>query len=251
MNNKAVFLVTHGSRDRRSWLALQNLLAVARSLQDECSEYGDRYISGGCLEGLDLSLAQQLSEFADEIIKEGIKEGIQECITEIVILPLFLLEGIHVSEDIPEQVEIAQNKFLGKLHFRTIAHLGTNPQIPDLLLQQFEKYTDIDNAEKTARILVSHGSRLAIANHVVEELATHSQAIAAYWGVEPKIETQIENLLSQGINKINLLPYFLNEGGITETIANKLKPYSDRATMQMLPVPLSNEQIINLALGMI
>jgi len=236
-------LVTHGSKDRRSWIALQNILAVARSLQDEYSEYGDRHISGGCLEGLELSLAQQLSEFADEVIKERI--------TEIVILPLFLLEGIHVREDIPEQVAIAQNKFLGKLHFRIIAHLGTNPKIPDLLLQQFEKYTDIDNAEKTARILISHGSRLAIANHVVEELATHSQAISAYWGVEPKIETQIEHLLSQGINKINLLPYFLTEGGITEAIANKLKPYSDRATMQMLPVPLSNEQIINLALDMI
>jgi hypothetical protein len=45
-----------------------------------------------------------------------------------------------------------------------------------------------------------------------------------------------------------VLPYFLTEGGITEAIANKLKAYSDRIQIQQLPVPLSNEQIIGLAL---
>jgi sirohydrochlorin ferrochelatase len=95
---------------------------------------------------------------------------------------------------------------------------------------------------------MAHGSRRAGANQVVEYLATQSQAIAAYWGVEPKIETQIENLISQGTNKVTVLPYFLTEGGITEAIANKLKAYSDRIQIQQLPVPLSNEQIIGLAL---
>jgi len=45
-----------------------------------------------------------------------------------------------------------------------------------------------------------------------------------------------------------VLPYFLTEGGITEAIAHKLKPYCDRAQIQQLPVPLSNEQIIDLVL---
>ena len=93
---------------------------------------------------------------------------------------------------------------------------------------------------------MAHGSRREGANQVVENLANHSQAIAAYWGVEPKIETQIEMLLSQGFNTINVLPYFLTEGGLTEAIANKLKVFSDRAKIQQLPVPLSAETIIDL-----
>ena len=245
MKNISIFLVTHGSSDRRSWLALQNLLTVARS-QDlsNLSNLSIGEISGGCLEGQTLTLAQQLEEFAHQVIASG---G-----TEIAILPLFLLEGVHVSEDIPAEVAIAQSKFANKLLFRTIPHLGTNPRISDVILQQFEKYSDqnldTDVQEQPSRILVSHGSRRAIANHVIEGLANHSQAIAAYWGVEPKIETQIENLLSQGVNKIYILPYFLTEGAITEAIANKLKPYGDRAQIQLLSVPLSDEEIIKMSL---
>jgi len=241
MTAAAIFFVTHGSSDRRSWLALQNLVTVART-------HSNHPISGGCLEGQAQSLAQQLEQFADEVMPLGIKE--------IVILPLFLLAGVHVSEDIPHEVAIAQDnvqvkaqtKAQTKLIFRVTSHLGTNSQIPNLLFQHFQKYRNTANPEKSGQILVSHGSRLSGANQVVEDLATHCQAIAAYWGVEPKIETQVENLLAQGINQINVLPYFLTEGGITEAIARKLDVYSDRAQIQLLPVPLSDQQIIDISL---
>ncbi|MFM7603356.1 MAG: sirohydrochlorin chelatase [Pseudanabaena sp.] len=260
MNATALFLVTHGSSDRRSWLALQNFVAVTQSRINKYSDdYGDRYISGGCLEGQELTLSQQLEQFAAEVIPDGV--------SEIVILPLFLLEGVHVSEDIPKQVAIAEikltkkfpDKFPDKLSdrssdrsiFRIKAHVGTDNQIPTLLLQHFEKYSDESSLEKQGRILLAHGSRRFGANQVVEDLAIQSQAIAAYWGVEPKIETQIENFLAQGFRKINVLPYFLTEGGITEAITNKLKPYRDRIQIQQLPVPLSNEQIVDFALKLI
>jgi sirohydrochlorin ferrochelatase len=256
MNATALFLVTHGSSDRRSWLALQNLVAVARSRKNKYGDdYDNRYISGGCLEGQELSLSQQLEQFATEVIPDGV--------SEIVILPLFLLEGVHVSEDIPEQVAIAESKLTDKLAekfpdkssdrsiFRLMAHVGTDKQIPSLLLQHFEKYSDESGLEKQGRILMAHGSRRFGANQVVEDLATQSQSIAAYWGVEPNIETQSENLLAQGFHKINVLPYFLTEGGITEAIANKLELYRDRTQIQQLPVPLSNEQIVDLALKLI
>ena len=132
MKAAALFLVTHGSSDRRSWITLQNLVTVARS-------QSELYISGGCLEGQELSLSQQLEKFATEVIQVGI--------SEIVILPLFLLEGVHVSDDIPKQVAIAQSNLQiifpdllpNKFIFRTLPHLGTASQIPSLLLQHFEK----------------------------------------------------------------------------------------------------------------
>ena len=177
--------------------------------------------------------------------------------TEIAIVPLFLLEGVHVSEDIPAEIAIAkshlQNKLKGKLQeklkLRVTAHLGTNRQIPSLLSQHFEQHET--GVQSSARIVMAHGSRRTGANQVVEDLANQSHAIAAYWGVEPKIETQIENLLSQGFSQINVLPYFLNEGGITEAIARKIELYCDRAQIKQLPVPLSSEQIIDLALKFI
>lgn len=242
MSAAALFFVTHGSSDRRSWLSLQNLVALAQSRSD-------RLIGGGCLEGQEITLAQQLEQFAIKAITIGI--------SEINILPMLLLAGVHVTEDIPAEVAIAQSNLQSKVQenliFRITPHLGTDSQIPNLLLQHFQKYKNqkyknTENPEKQGQILVSHGSRRVDANQVVEDLATHCQAIAAYWGVEPKIETQIENLLAQGINQINVLPYFLTEGGITEAIARKLDVYRDRAQIQLLPVPLSDQQIIDISL---
>lgn len=250
MNDAALFLVTHGSRDRRSWLALQNLVSVARSKSA-------LYIGGGCLEGQELSLAQQLMQFADEVNQLG---G-----TEIIIMPVFLLAGVHVSEDIPTEVAIAQNQLSEKLQkplkFRITPHLGTDSQISSLLLQQFEKYRvqeilstpsgsipnhTLINEKDQGRILIAHGTQRMGANQAIEDLANDCHAIAAYWGVEPKIETQIEKLLAQGITKIDVLPYFLTEGGITEAVAKKLQIYSDRLQIRQLPVPLSSEQIVDL-----
>ncbi|MBD2176388.1 sirohydrochlorin chelatase [Pseudanabaena sp. FACHB-1998] len=254
MNAAALFFVTHGSSDRRSWSTLQTLVNVARSQSSSPHVKNSPLISGGCLEGLELSLAQQLEQFAIEVSTYGCKE--------VIILPLFLLAGVHVSEDIPHEVAIAQsklqfalsqdsNKSLEPITFQITPHLGTHPQIPSLLSQHFAKYANESSSETQGQILMAHGSRRTGANQVVEDLAQQSQAIAAYWGVEPKIETQIENLIVQNIYKINVLPYFLTSGGITEAIANKLSVYSDRAKIQLLPVPLSNEEIINLSLTFI
>ncbi|MFM7887322.1 MAG: CbiX/SirB N-terminal domain-containing protein, partial [Pseudanabaena sp.] len=182
-----------------------------------------------------------LQAFANEIIDYGV--------STIFILPLLLLAGVHVSEDIPHEVDIAQSKLQNLITLRILPHLGSHSLIPDLLTQQFEKYTDRHFPRKQARILVSHGSRRAEANQVMENLANSSQAIAAYWGIEPKVETQIECLIAQGVEHINVLPYFLTEGGITEAIARKLQTYSDRLQIRQLPVPLSNEQLVNLALS--
>jgi len=252
MDAIALFYVTHGSSDRRSWLVLQDILATARS------QIGSQFsrIGGGCLEGQDLSLSQQLEIFALEVINLGV--------TEIVILPLFLLEGVHVKEDIPEQVAIAASNFKGKyqgkyadterLMFWITKHLGTSPQIPQLLMQSFTNQSSDSQSQvpqscsSPNRILIAHGSRRDGANQVVENLAQQCDAIAAYWGVEPKVETQIESLLCQGSAKIEVLPYFLTEGGITEAIAKKIQAYGDRVKIQQLAVPLCKEQIIDLSL---
>ncbi|MBD2188109.1 sirohydrochlorin chelatase [Pseudanabaena mucicola] len=250
MNDAALFFVTHGSSDRRSWLALYNLITVARS---QITHVPPHKIGGGCLEGQELSLAQQLIQFGSEVMAGGT--------SEIIILPLFLLEGVHVSEDIPAQVAIAKQELQAQFPrfsqgaiLWTVDHLGTNSQIPNLLKQHFEKFEKYDHpvspSPNHGRILIAHGSRRAVANQVVESLAEPSQAIVAYWGVEPKIEAQIENLIAQGVSHIDVLPYFLTAGGITEAIAKRIQAFGDRAEIELLPVPLSSQQIIDLSLDL-
>jgi sirohydrochlorin ferrochelatase len=259
MTANAVFFVTHGSSDRRSWLNLQNLVAIANSAKYQIKFPEIAMIGGGCLEGQAQTLAQQLEAFVqsfDTAPQSPNHQSLnpqspnhQSPITNLLIMPLFLLSGMHVSEDIPAEVAIAkanlQAKFTESYPKLAIApHLGTDPQIPHLIAQRFA-----DADPDAALVLIAHGSRRAGANQVIEDIAHHARAIAAYWSVEPKIDVQIEKLICQGYRKIGVIPYFLTEGGITEAIAQKLNSYDDRLQIQHLALPLSDNQIIEMALS--
>ncbi len=178
----AVFFVTHGSSDRRSWLNLQNLVAIANSAKYQTKFPEISIIGGGCLEGQAQTLSQQLEAFVQSFDTAHQSTNHQSPITNLLIMPLFLLSGIHVSEDIPAEVAIAnanlQAKFASTCPKLAIApYLGTDSQIPNLIAQQFAN-ADPD----AARMLIAHGSRREGANQIIEDLAHHSQAIAAYWG---------------------------------------------------------------------
>ncbi|MDX2256709.1 MAG: CbiX/SirB N-terminal domain-containing protein [Pseudanabaenaceae cyanobacterium bins.39] len=247
--NTALFFVTHGSRDRRSWDSLQNILAVARSLHDAgaltelCPNI--MAIGGGCLEGQATTLAQQIEQFAIAI-KQQFSPALQ--IENILVIPLFLLAGVHVQEDIPAQITMATAKLAPQgIKLKVQPYLGANPHIPHIIAQKFTQAITPDSPH-TARLLVAHGSRHTGGNDTILRIAEQSQAIVAYWGIEPKIDTQITNLISQGYRKICILPYFLTQGGITEAIEQKAAIYQGQISIEHLGVPLSEQTIIKLSL---
>jgi sirohydrochlorin cobaltochelatase len=228
IDSTAYFLVTHGSRDPRSWAVLSELVTIAQHQTPSI------LISGGCLEGLPLSLAQQLQKFGQEAQDLGYQQ--------IAIAPLFLIPGVHVTQDIPEQVAIAQQYF-SALKFQVLPYLGTHPQIPHLIQSQFEQQGD------HARILIAHGSRREGANQPIETLAKSTGAIAAYWSVAPSLETQIEACQQKGFEQIAVMPYFLAPGAITEAIAAKILNYRHKIKMTLMSEPLTFEQITSLAIS--
>lgn len=230
----AYFLVTHGSSDRRSWQNLQNLV-------DRSQAEVDFLVGGGCLEGMASSLEEQLKVFGEIAKAKGY--------TEIVVVPLFLLAGVHVKEDLPNAVSIAQSYFSDPLdlpiNFQIAAHLGTHAKIPELMRQQFELYPS-----SQSRILLSHGSRRASANQPIQDLAKSLGAIDAYWSVSPSLETQLDSLITQGVTRITVLPYFLSDGYITESIEQKISSYiklNETLKINLTPVPIPPAQIAKMA----
>ncbi|MEE3717303.1 sirohydrochlorin chelatase [Tumidithrix elongata RA019] len=233
-SNVAYYLVTHGSRDPRSWSVLQEIANLAQKQEPSI------FIGWGCLEGLPLSLAQQLQKFGQEA-------QAREC-NRIIIEPLFLIPGVHVNQDIPKEVAIAQQHF-ATLQFQIAPYLGESPQIPQLIQTHFERNIPLAQKHKTARILIAHGSRREGANLPIEKLAQQAGAIAAYWSVPPSLETQIEVSIAQGAEKIAVMPYFLAPGGITEAIAAKILDSPYQAQIHFMSVPLSLVQIADLAIS--
>jgi sirohydrochlorin cobaltochelatase len=190
----ACLLVSHGSRDPRPAIA-------AAHLATQITERSPHLlVKPAVLECSPSPLHQQIQDFAQAALA-------QNC-THLYLLPLFLLPGVHVMEDIPEQVTIAQSHLGDSIQITTLPYLGTAPNLYQLL-----------EPASSSRILLSHGSRRAGGNAPVEAIATRLGATPAYWSVEPNLQTQVMSLVEQGKSEITILPYFLFEGGITDTIA--------------------------------
>ncbi|MEC4986085.1 MAG: sirohydrochlorin chelatase [Oscillatoria sp. PMC 1068.18] len=234
----ACLLVSHGSRDARPGIAVEQLANLVRerlenqrpwgmsanSLSSDV-EKGDRLLPKrshtiatkpicplvGCaaLELTPMPLHESIKQFAHRAKAEGN--------TKVQILPLFLLSGVHVQEDIPTAVKLAQEAVGEQIPIQIQPHLGSNPKLKQLLATEFQSLST------ATRILLSHGSRRVGANEQIEAIASELGAIAAYWSVAPSLSSQVETLVAAGTQEIAIVPHFLFTGGITEAIAAQVK----------------------------
>jgi sirohydrochlorin ferrochelatase len=222
MSSSAYLLVYHGSRDRRPQQAARHLahlfaqqltlerpsVTVPYSLNPSTAlltKPPDLLVEIASLELASLPLHQHIIEFAQQASELGYNH--------VRIIPLFLLSGIHVREDIPREIILAKRDIPGTLQLNLQTHLGAYRELTPLLRQQFE------NMPAEGRILLAHGSRYPGSHRAVEELSGQLNAIPAYWSVAPSLATQIQVLIERGCQDIAIFPYFLFAGGITEAIA--------------------------------
>jgi sirohydrochlorin cobaltochelatase len=245
----AYFLVTHGSQEPYSFLFLQELIECVGAI-------GDVVVGGGCLEGQPIALSQQILQFCEEIAEQDDMENIN-----VAIVPLFLLAGVHVMQDIPAEVESAQRKLIDsfahldrQITLGITPHLGTHSDIPTLLKSTLEAEISAlkaqSNRTNIGSILLSHGSRRPEAVRGIEDLANRLGAITAYWSLPPSLDAQVEKLIAQGRDSIIVMPYLLSEGGITSAIAEQISLYADRIPIQIAPIPFSPFQIAEMAIDL-
>lgn len=219
----AYLLVTHGSRDIRPQIAIDQL-------RDRIEQRLSVPVGAAVLECAPTQLHEQIEAFSHE-----------HDLSEIKIVPLFLLPGVHVKEDIPEQIALARSRINTKLEL--LPHLGSHLGMIEALAAR------IDQIPADARILMSHGSRRPGGNAPIEQIATEIDAVSAYWSVEPKLDTRILELKQQQCNRIAILPYFLFSGGITDAIAQSIQVLSEQhpdLTLQWLTPFDFSEDLVRL-----
>ncbi|MBD2101149.1 sirohydrochlorin chelatase [Leptolyngbya sp. FACHB-261] len=200
----ACFLVIHGSPDPRPQAALDTLIERHRADFAFCG--------GGALECQPLSLAEQLVIFGQRALTLELRQ--------VRILPLFLLPGVHVQEDIPAAVAEAQ-QLLPEMQFSISPHLGSSPEMLPLVQQAMQQATATRAVDRW--ILLSHGSRRPSANQPVEILAQQLGATPAYWSVPPLFGSVLAHLSQSAQSQhLGVLTYFLFPGTITDTIQSQL-----------------------------
>lgn len=247
--SSAYLLISHGSRDLRPDLAARSLARlVSKRLRQgdyRSANVAPTLPSPGQVTKtppLQEQHTQRLAEMAahrlqplvgtatlelspvplhEQIRQFGQRSAAAGC-DSLKLIPLFLLPGVHVMEDIPKEVAIARHDLDGRIAVDLYPHLGSHPDIVRLLAEPMQEHVS------AARVLVSHGSRRAGGNQPVEAIAAQLGAVPAYWSTEPGLGAQVQALVEAGKQSIAILPYFLFAGGLTDAIAQQIDSLSQQ-----------------------
>jgi sirohydrochlorin ferrochelatase len=166
------------------------------------------FVGTAVLEFGSMPLHEQIHHFSYQAQRTGCNR--------VQIVPLFLLPGTHVQEDIPTEVAIAQQTLNSAVTLDLRPYLGSHPGLADLV------QASIRNAPETTWILLAHGSQRPGGNIPVEGLVSRLQVFPAYWSVPPTLSQRVKQLVQAGHFCLGIVPYFLFAGGITDAIAQTI-----------------------------
>lgn len=76
-------------------------------------------------------------QFSDQNLEVGIDKLVELGATSISIVPMFLFDGVHVTQDIPQELEQIKQKHKG-ITIRMSGHLGADDRIADIIVDRIE-----------------------------------------------------------------------------------------------------------------
>ncbi|MGI8934915.1 CbiX/SirB N-terminal domain-containing protein [Leptolyngbya sp. BC1307] len=223
----------HKAADRTALLAKPHL--------EKAPTASSKVIVGtACLELSPIALSEQIYEFGRRLQAAGVRE--------LKLLPVFLMPGVHVTEDIPDEVEVARALLGDSLQLTLCPHLGSHTKISEVLASRLAA------VPAEGSLLVAHGSRKPRGNQAIKGLAKRLDTAVAYWSTPPDIETQVIDLMQQGCQRLAILPYFLFAGGITDAITHRTEELAERfpkVSFRLLPTLGATDEIASLAVELV
>lgn len=114
----AYLLVTHGSRDPRSQAGAEQLARQLRQQFGLEDVPGDRQSQVNSRGEIIVAIATAVLELGPAPLHLQIEKFVRKVaplgVTRLKLLPLFLLPGVHVREDLPEELHLAQAALAGQ-----------------------------------------------------------------------------------------------------------------------------------------
>lgn len=114
---KAVLVLAHGSRNKETEQVLNWILEGVQAKAQIA------LIEGAFL------------QFSEKDLEAGIVALKEKGATDITIVPYFLFEGVHITEDIPEEIEKMKAKY-PELHIQLGQILGADMRLVDILVDR-------------------------------------------------------------------------------------------------------------------
>ncbi len=199
----AYLLVAHGSRSPQALAALAQLAVAVR---EQLRARGDRHpwVQTACLE----LAAQPLAAQIEQVAAQGQRAGR----SRLTLLPLLLQPGVHACEDIPAAIAQASPA----VPLALLPPLGAQPAFVTSLV------TTLPRLDRTATLLLAHGSRRPGSDRPLQALAAQLGASLAFWSQPPSLATQVTALHDRGQRQMVIQPYFLFPGRLMAAIAEEV-----------------------------
>lgn len=74
-------------------------------------------------------------QFSEQNLEAGIEQLIASGAKNIKVVPMFLFDGVHVTQDIPEELNALMAKHPG-INIRMSKHLGDDDRIADIIVDR-------------------------------------------------------------------------------------------------------------------
>ncbi len=200
----------------------------------------DVMVGTACLELSPIELSEQIVRFAQRLVAAGVRE--------LKLLPVFLMAGVHVMEDLPAEIAKAKQQLGDAIELTLCPHLGDQAQMLEVLIHRLEA------VPAEAALLVAHGSRRPKGNRKIKALGRRLNMEVAYWAIAPDIEEKIIELMQKGAQRIAILPYFLFAGGITDAITQRTEELAERfpkVKFRLLPTLGATDEVAELVVKLL
>ena len=76
-------------------------------------------------------------QFSEQNLEKGIEYLVNKGATSIKVIPMFLFDGVHVTEDIPNELNEIRKKYKGVDIIMT-GHLGDDDRIADIIVDRIK-----------------------------------------------------------------------------------------------------------------
>ncbi|HDN85152.1 MAG TPA: hypothetical protein ENG47_05310 [Candidatus Aerophobetes bacterium] len=117
---KAVIVVGHGSRDKKAKLAFLEVVALIKKKLKK------------------VRIEPAFLQFSSQDVPKALEKLVQEGYKEIVLFPLFLFQGIHVNQDIPDLIKKEKERF-SRLNIIPASPLWPDERIVDIAVQRIKE----------------------------------------------------------------------------------------------------------------
>ncbi|NTW04766.1 MAG: cobalamin biosynthesis protein CbiX [Peptococcaceae bacterium] len=115
-----VIILGHGSRSEDAQVILDNLV---NQIKDRGIYY---YVEGAML------------QFNQPDLALAISEAIGKNVEKVIVVPLFIFNGIHMKEDIPEILEQERVKY-PDIEIELAGNIGADSRIAEILLDRIKE----------------------------------------------------------------------------------------------------------------